>query len=871
MIGATARSSFHSSPYSHEKRTALEPRPKLFINVVYHIVKDGTIDDEEYSILSNLLQRGDGVETQYTNEGNRKVLSLSSITHIISNTIDFPEYPEAEQRMINVVKPLWVYKSVSHGRTAPLRLYSPNPKFFFSDVNIFVAGLPQGDREALYGGVRALGGQWSESLTRFTTHVIALSMDEASCKTVALERKACKIVLPHWIDDCLKLHRRIDEGPYLLPNPKILADANSGKPLVGAKLDHTFIHSAHINDEMNPPQPRNSIFLGKGFYIGSDLHLSERSLNTIRVIIESAGGSVVDVLNDASVYVGYYRAGEHYIKACRMRIYVGNLTWLYWMFAHDEWASPLKHLLHYPIPKEKVEGMENYLICISGYNGDSRHYLEKLIEACGATYTKALKTTNTHLITAKPSGEKYTAARDWNCHVVNHLWLEETYAKWQLQSVTLPRYSHFPRMTNLVEVIGQTRLDMQALKASYASDDADGSYLSGDDLDRDEYSSAKGSLPAPKDADERLFAQISQNHIGKLETMTGDNRQPEKHSTSKAAKENALAQATVGSKSTYTAETPSRRTTISRPLGSAVPAMDSPASVTSSGGRRAKEKAAVKLKDDIIDLNDFEKQRKKGHLPTLPMEDVDKEDVTQASRKRKADAFESEDAAASKKKGKVPSKEGAMKVLLTGYTGTVTPGDLQRLFNFGVEIVESPEVATHVASPKISRTEKFLCALPRAPVVINTDFITKCLKENKMLDVNDYLLHDPEGEERNKCVLAEALSRAKERKVGPFHNMAINVTPGIKGGYDVMRHIIEANGGHCNLIRNARAKKYMALPKHPMILISSTEEAGYFENFLRYAENDGHDAYIFSTEWILTGVLRMDVKFDDEFSLVMEE
>jgi hypothetical protein len=107
-------------------------------------------------------------------------LDLSNLTHIISNTIDFPEYPDAEQRMINVVKPLWVYKSVNHGRTAPLRLYSPNPKFFFSDVNIFVAGLPQGDREALYGGVRALGGQWSESLTRFTTHVIALSMDEVS-------------------------------------------------------------------------------------------------------------------------------------------------------------------------------------------------------------------------------------------------------------------------------------------------------------------------------------------------------------------------------------------------------------------------------------------------------------------------------------------------------------------------------------------------------------------------------------------------------------------------------------------------------------------------------------------------------------------
>ncbi|KAJ8104087.1 hypothetical protein POJ06DRAFT_243509 [Lipomyces tetrasporus] len=867
-MNGTTKSSFLSSPYSNEKKAALEPRSKLFKSVVYHIVKDGSLDDEEYSILSNLLEKGDAVETEYITDRSRKVLDLSNVTHIISNTIDFPEYPDAEQRMINVVKPLWVYKSVSHGRTAPLRLYSPNPKFFFSDVNIFVTGLPQGDREALYGGVRALGGQWSESLTRFTTHVIALSMDEASCKTAALERKACKIVLPHWIDDCLKLHRRIDEGPYLFPNPKILAEANSGKPLVGAKLDHTFIHSAYINDKINPPQPRNSIFKEKRFFIGSDLNLSERSSNTIRVIIEIAGGSVTDSLDEANVYVGCYRAGEDYMKACRMRLFVGNLTWLYWMFAHDEWASSMKHLLHYPIPNEKIKGMENYLICISGYNGDSRHYLEKLIEACGATYTKALKTTNTHLITAKPSGEKYTAARDWNCHVVNHLWLEETYAKWQVQSVTLPRYSHFPRMTNLVEVIGQTRLDMHELKSFYANEDGDATDASEDLCDREEFSSAKESLSASKDADERRFAQISQNNVGNKEPVKSDNREPEKNTVSKNAKENSSA--TVRSMSRSSVETPVRPSTKSKAL-SATSAVDSPVSVTSSGGRRAKEKAAVKLKDDMIDLNDFERQKKKSSLPSLPMEDKGSQELRVASKKRKGDTHEPEDAAASKKKSKVATTNIVMRVMLTGYTGTLTPGDLQRLYNLGIEIVESPDVATHVASPKISRTEKFLCALPRAPVVINTDFITHCSKENKMLHVNDYILHDPEGEERNKCVLAESLKRAKERKAGPFHNMGINVTPGIKGGYEVIRHVIEANGGQCHLIRNPRAKKYIVSPKHPMILISSTEENVYFDNFLKYAESEGNDAYIFSTEWILTGVLRMEVKFDNEFSLVAED
>ena len=38
---------------------------------------------------------------------------------------------------------------------------------------------------------------------------------------------------------------------------------------------------------------------------------------------------------------------------------------------------------------------------MSNYGGDARLYLENLIEACGAKFTKSMKTENTHLITAR--------------------------------------------------------------------------------------------------------------------------------------------------------------------------------------------------------------------------------------------------------------------------------------------------------------------------------------------------------------------------------------------------------------------------------------------------------------------------------------
>jgi hypothetical protein len=41
------------------------------------------------------------------------------------------------------------------------------------------------------------------------------------------------------------------------------------------------------------------------------------------------------------------------------------------------------------------------VITVSNYGGDARLFLENLIEACGAKFTKSMKADNTHLITAR--------------------------------------------------------------------------------------------------------------------------------------------------------------------------------------------------------------------------------------------------------------------------------------------------------------------------------------------------------------------------------------------------------------------------------------------------------------------------------------
>lgn len=102
------------------------------------------------------------------------------MTHIIAQDIDFPGYDEADRMMITVVKPEWVYKTMETGKVQPPRPYTPDPRLFFSNVCITTADLPAGDKEAIAGGVIAMGGTVCSTLRKDCTHIVALNMQNVS-------------------------------------------------------------------------------------------------------------------------------------------------------------------------------------------------------------------------------------------------------------------------------------------------------------------------------------------------------------------------------------------------------------------------------------------------------------------------------------------------------------------------------------------------------------------------------------------------------------------------------------------------------------------------------------------------------------------
>lgn len=375
--------------------------------------------------------------------------------------------------MIPVVRSGWISSSLAKNKQAQIRPFSPDPRMIFSNVVLSCADIPPTDKEAIVGATMAMGGTESDNLTKIVTHICALTTDHPKCQTALQKSLKCKIVLPHWFDDCFKLGKRIDEGPYLLPDPEILR-VRPEEEIECPPSQHLQGATSTLPDYIPTPadtmagaRPKLTVFNEKKVMLSADLSISQRLRAIVQHLIVEGGGDTTDSVEECDMFICQFRDGDHYVRASQLSKDVGNLSWLYYLITNNEWTSPMRRLLHYPVPRNGIPGMRDFRITLSNYGGEARIYLENLITASGAEFTKTMKADNTHLITARDNSEKCDAARDWNINMINHLWLEESYAKCEVQNLTVAKYTHFPPRTNLGEVIGQTHLDEARLRAVF--------------------------------------------------------------------------------------------------------------------------------------------------------------------------------------------------------------------------------------------------------------------------------------------------------------------------------------------------------------------------------------------------------------------
>lgn len=844
---------------------------KLFENFKVLIIKSADLPDEEIQKVTDALNQYE-VEFTVVDSGSaidQETLITEQYTHIISNNIYFDLYQFTQENMIPVMTTEFIHMTVELQRQPPIRPFSPDPRHVLKGIHVCVGGLPVSDKEAIYGGVRALGGTFSETLNKFVTHLISTDSDEDCCIAVnSIDGCEIKIVLPNWIDDCLKLRKRLDETPYLLEEGGSVVEQVE-------KLKEIDI----VNKEADAIIAQAKFLNGKRFCIGQDLELSPRANDLIVSLIENSGGIVETNLDDAQYYVGKYRDGDEYRTASRKGLYVGNLNWIYWMVEHQKYISPYLKLLHYPYVRHGLPQMKKFVITSTNYSGDVRFYIMKLVEALGAEFTTSLKQRNTHLITATPTGNKYNAALKWgNITVVNHLWLEETYANWKLQSSTHPRYSHFPRSLKMSDIVGETPLNTEVLKQFY--DDGNSDYSANVIEDSEgEYEALSGGLPNVKKV--LTPKRASEVNVPPLDQST---RTPSKEENQKALSKGPTA-APVSATETPAAKTSSASDT-------------STTSIRASSGRKAKDKAAAKLHEDMEQLNYFQKQHRSKDVPLLPEEIAERKRkrALEEEQKRQRQAStespepkeaEVEDPQKNKKAKKVvqsvpksptPTKNYNIIAIATGWELNFNKADMAILQNLGITLhKEFKNNINAIIAPKFMRTEKFLTGLSyKLDYILSPKFIQEVIAEFKsnpsdlkhLPKVEDFSidkLNPSSVKELTSISLSQLMKKSKARINSYnriFEGMSFNISPKIPGGPPTVQKILKAHGA--SQVNNIKTIKDL---KNLKSLVQSTDssyvlitnEKSYTDKFTEILEQENQSGKIIEWNWVIESIFNMEI------------
>lgn len=756
-----------------------------------------------YPVLKfqDIVTRNGGVAISKPANKTKDCIEKLKVTHVIASDYSFAGYSQALELMIPITSPQWLEDSELASQKRNYRLYSPVPLPFMDKVVLCIAdNLPQGDRETMYAGVRAFGGQYLDALSRYTTHLVAADLSNNKSVIAANIKKKegleIRIVLPHWIDDCIRQQRHVDEKPYLLSDPVVI---ETGKP--------NFERSPQTTTEST-----SDCLMGKRVYLASDHNLSERLEATVKALITLCGGEIISSLDTTNidVYVGKFRLGKEFLDCFRASdVDVGSLQWLYSVAMRNEYIAPLQsNLLHFPLPEGDIPELRNMRISVTGYSGDARHYLSVLITSMGAVFTKTLDCQNNYLVASKPRGEKYAAVTNrWpSVKIVNHLWVEECFAKWSYLNPELPRYT---KVDDHTQILGKAKLRAQDLgrwiKDTKKALDIEDS-MNEDEEDEEEEESAHADISDHQLVDHSeqptsLTVSPAQDELEQIDAeLAQPNEAVDMEEDNNDSDASSLQQLVV---------------------------VESVVETKGRSSRSAKQKATMKLHSDMEDLNQYTSMAKSSRKEKIYMDELEKAMTTPNKKRDTADTPSSSQAPSPlveppQKKKKTKESDKKVKepehivAIMTGCEQSLVlnRADVVKLSRVGITIVSdysTKKTIDTIIAPRVLRTEKFLKSLSTAKQIVHPSYLAEVLSRlsssagatwedlSKEYNIKDYFLDKVVpvaqiNEELGVKGKASGLIQLLASNGSVFKGLKLNLSTSLNGGPALIASILEAHG-----------------------------------------------------------------------------
>ncbi|KAI8388231.1 uncharacterized protein BYT42DRAFT_611301 [Radiomyces spectabilis] len=849
----------------------------IFVDVISQL--DSALSRPRREYLAQLLRDNGAtcIDSEPTDDDSSTESPIAP-THIVSMRAPSVVRTTELQKRAVVVSPQWVEAAVKNGFKHRPEFYSTDPLKFFSGIVVTTSGLPTADREAIYGGVMALGGQFREDLTQDVTHLACLAPQGKKYEEAIKRRNIIKTVLPHWFDDCFKFKRLVREDVYLFPDPPLMrtikasrtddVEEPTGDKVPERTKEDKLIYVHPTADALPTTEPKEKYLADRCFFFAADLKLKDELLPKIESCLIKAGATVESTFSDkVNIVIAKYRSSPECIKACQEHKLVASLWWIFNTLARQRFELPTRTLLDYPQPKGGIPGMENMVITVSTYTGIARVILRTLIQAVGATFTPSLSERNTHVIAGSKASMKYQKAFEKNLPIVNHLWLEECFQKWCVKTPVDERYVMFPGGHILDDLVGKTPLLPEDMERWWRDpENAPATIPFAPKPVALSPAKSHKELGSPVETGEETSRSPSPTALVPGSTKEGSSVSPtpmdeKRHPKRNLGDENPEAEVAKRQRIASQEEIQEKEAEAVPEEASEPPAMEeadetSPASPMEE--IMEQPASAEKSDEDMTDAESEQKEETQSSPPSPP---------ATKSRSRTPTSRETDhppSTAPSSQASTAKSKHGNTIKIATSNV-TLSSDDKSAIRRLGGGTTENILQATHlVVEKRILRTPKFLCAVNLGLSIVRLEWLKDSISQEQWQNESEYEVHDSDVEKRLGFNLAKSLDIARKHQV--------EYKSGTRGtwleGYEIcilqtnknaVKDVIETAGG--KVVPKPSARRLRDLlsgsTQTRLLVVSTAQDKD------KWTEYSLHNVPVYDTEIIIAGAFRQRLDFDE--------